>query len=394
MNSNQRIFTKPFSLLTLGHFIQALGFSSMPLLPLYLGELGASRGEIGGIMAAAAIGGLLSRPLVGWALDSWGRKPTLIAGTCVMTAAMVGVVLITQVGWIAYAVRFVFGMAAGALFTGYYAAAADMLPIARRTEGLALFGISGLVPLALNPVLGELGFRALDLRWFFPLLGCFIFASVLCLLRIEEPRAKGARQPFRWRSVGRSLLEPQLFPVWLATIVFAGLVAMYVAFSTVSAQAKGVENPALLWLFYGGGAVMVRLFGARIPDRVGPRNIVAPALSLYVLAFIIASSAQSLSGVLFSGLLAGLGHGYSFPVIASQVVGRASPAIRGSALAMFTALWEVAAVSLTPVFGAISDLYGDAFMFALAALCGVVGLALWCGSEHWWGPAPAAEQAR
>ncbi len=387
MSYDERIFTRSFSLLTLGHFLQALGFSSMPLLPLYLGHLGASRGDIGSIMAASAVGGLLSRPLVGWSLDNWGRKPTLLFGTVMMAAAMALVSMITEVGPIAYGMRFVFGMAAGALFTGYYAAAADLLPSRRRTEGLALFGISGLIPLALNPVLGEFGFGVAELRWFFPALGVIILTSVGCILKLEEPGFKEIREPIDWRRVRAGLLEPQLWPVWFATVIFAGLVAMYMAFSTVSAQAKGVANPALLWLFYGGAAVTVRVFGARLPDRLGPRNMVAPALSLYILALIVVSGAQTRSGILLSGLLAGLGHGYSFPVIASQVVGRAAVRIRGSAMAMFTALWEIAAVTMTPIFGAISDRFGDEFMFSLAASCAVLGLLCWCGLEHWRGPA-------
>ena len=342
-------------------------------------------------MATAAIGGLLSRPLIGWSLDVWGRKPTLLLGTVLMACSMQLVGLITEVGSLAYGMRFIFGIAEGALFTGYYAFAADLLPSKRRTEGLALFGISGLIPLALNPVLGQVGFGASELRWFFPLLGGIILVSAFFVLKLSEPRGFIAGKSLSWKTVSSGLLEPRLWSVWLATIVFGGMVSMYMAFSTVSAQSKGIENPALLWLMYGGGAVAVRFFGARIPDKFGPRNLVAPALSFYVLAFIIASGAESLSGVLVSGLLAGIGHGYCFPVIASQVVGRSPDTMRGSAMAMFTALWEVTALSFTPIFGVISDTYGDAFMFSLAAVCAVCGLVVWCGVEHWRGPALASD---
>ena len=78
------ILTRPFALLVGANFLQALGFSSMILLPLYLDYLGASRALIGSIMSVGAVGGLLARPLVGWALDVLGRKTTLIAGTLVL----------------------------------------------------------------------------------------------------------------------------------------------------------------------------------------------------------------------------------------------------------------------------------------------------------------------
>ena len=54
-----------------GHGAQALGYSSMPMLPVLLVYYGASREEVGWVMAGQA-GGLLFRPIVGW-LDAWGK---------------------------------------------------------------------------------------------------------------------------------------------------------------------------------------------------------------------------------------------------------------------------------------------------------------------------------
>ena len=82
------LITRPFLLLLLAHFLQSLGWTSMILLPLYLDALEASRAEIGAIVAAAQIGGLVSRPAVGWALDTMGRKPTLIIGTVIAVIGM------------------------------------------------------------------------------------------------------------------------------------------------------------------------------------------------------------------------------------------------------------------------------------------------------------------
>lgn len=144
------LVTKSFLLLVLGHFLQGLGWSSMLLLPLYLDHLHASRAEVGAIMAMASVGGLTARPLVAWALDRVGRRPTLLAGTALMSLGMVLLALATDVGPLVYGVRLLFGLGQGAVFTGYFTVAADLVPEARRTEGLALFGLSGLVPLAIT----------------------------------------------------------------------------------------------------------------------------------------------------------------------------------------------------------------------------------------------------
>jgi predicted MFS family arabinose efflux permease len=86
--------------------------------------------------------------------------------------------------------------------------------------------------------------------------------------------------------------------------------------------------------------------------------------------------------LLLAGLLAGVGHGYAFPVLASQVVSRAPTSVRGSALATFTGLWSASSLVLSPTFGALADRYDDATMFAAAAMFAVAALVVWLWFEH------------
>jgi|MDTC01.3.fsa_nt_gb MFS family permease len=377
-----KLFTADFLRLTGGQFLHSFGFSAMPLLPVYLGWLGASREEIGQIMAAAAVGGLLCRPVVGWALDRFGRRSILIIGSIMSMLALAMVGFIDTVGPLAYCVRFLFGMGEGALFTGYFAFASDIIPEERRTEGLAIFGIFGLIPIAINPVVGGLGFEVAELRYYFPLLALLLLSSIVVIWPLRERVRAEDRPPFVVGDVLRALGARRLWSVWFATSVFAALVSVFMTFATVSAEARGISSPSLFWLTYGTGAVGVRLFGARIPDRVGPSNLLAPSLGLYGLAFVLLSSASDLSTFLVAGLLAGLGHGYCFPVLVSQVVSRMADTMRGSAIAMFTALWEVAALWAGPVFGRYADYHTDGAMFSLVGLGALGGLIVWVFLEH------------
>jgi len=377
-----KLLTADFLRLTSGQFLHSFGFSAMPLLPVYLGWLGASREDIGQIMAAAAVGGLLGRPVVGWALDSFGRRPVLIVGSVLSMVALLLIGTIDRVGPMAYVVRFLFGMGEGALFTAYFAFASDIIPEERRTEGLAVFGLFGLVPLAINPVVGGMGFEVAELRYYFPILAGLLLLSIFVIWPLREKIHQQDRPKLSIRKVLNALSARSLWPVWLATSVFAVLVSVFMTFATVSADARGIPNPSLFWLTYGGGAVGVRLFGARIPDKVGPSNLVAPSLGGYGLAFVLLSDAYSLPEFLFAGFLGGLGHGYCFPVLLSQVVSRIDFSLRGSGIAMFTALWEVAALWAGPVFGRYADRHTDGAMFSLVALGATCGLIVWMVLEH------------
>lgn len=376
------LLTRPFALLVAGHFLQALGYSSMLLLPLYLDHLGASNAQIGAIMAAGAVGGLLSRPAVGWALDAVGRRPTLIVGTLVLSAGMGLVATVTDTGPLVYLERIVFGAGQGALFTAYFTFAADLVPPSRRTEGIALFGVSGLLPLLVNPLTDRLGVDPGALRWFLPAIGGLILVSLLFVRALPEPRSTADAAPLRLVEVLRSLRAKPLAPVWLMTVVFSGAVATFMSFATVAAERRGIPSATMLWLGYPLAAASVRVFGARLPDRVGPSNVVAPALLSYGLALVVVAGATSLTDLIVAGVLAGLAHGYCFPVLVAQVVDRVPPSHRGSGLAMFTALWGVSEVAVSPALGAFADAHGDAPMFALAASLCAVALGVWAALEH------------
>ncbi len=393
------LFTRAFGLLVTAHFIQAVGWASMLLFPLYLAHLGASRSQIGAVMGAAAIGGLVLRPLIGWSLDRWGRKPTLTVGTLISGAAMVGIAGIDSIGPAAYAVRVVFGIGTAALFTGYFTFCTDIVPAARRTEGIALFGISGLLPLLVNPAAERFGVNAVDLAWFLPILGLVMITSLLALRPIKEPVTHASHAPPGPAEVLRALRRRSLWPVWLATCIFAGLVMLFGTFATVVAKDRGIEWPATYWLTYAGGSVCVRLLGARIPDRLGTANMVAPSLAMCVVGALALAGVHDLDTLAVAGLLGGIGHGYAFPVLTSQVAERTPEAVRGSALAMFTALWDVAFLLVPPAFGAVADRHGDGYMFSAAALLGTVSMVGWLAAEHRWGrkggePAESAPDSR
>jgi MFS family permease len=388
------LLTRAFGLLVMAHFLQALAYASMLLLPLYLQHLGATNTVIGMVMATAAISGLLLRPAIGWALDSLGRKPTLVACTLLTVAAIWLLAFVDRIGPLIYIQRALLGIGLGGLFTAYFTFAADIIPPSRRTEGLALFGVSGLLPLLINPFSDQLELAPPDLRWFLPLVGVAVALSLLFIAPLDEPTKSMPQQPkLDARAAIDALRSRTLWPTWLATTAFSSLVAVFMTFATVTADARGVTQPASLWLSYALGAVTVRLFGGRLPDRIGPANMITPALGLYIVGAFLAAEAQSLRQFLVAALCAGIGHGYCFPVLTSQVVTRTPLAFRGSALAMFTALWGLSELAVSPSFGMIADRYGEMFMFWLAGTLGLAALSVWVACEHFLAPASTDSDA-
>jgi MFS family permease len=381
------LLSADFLYLVAAHSLAALGWSSMLLLPLYLDAVGATRADIGAIMGSSALAGLALRPLIGFGLDRWGRRRIIAVGTLLQAAGMACVLLIRSPDWTPYLVRGLFGLGNATVFTGYFTLATDLVPVSRRTEGIALFGISGLVPLLINPLSQALGVEALAIRVFIPLTALLLLSSLWPLARLSEPARSSVGPPPPPAAILRALARRPLWPAWVATLGFAMLVVTFQAFASVTAEARGIGRPSEIWLTYALGAIAVRLFGARMPDRVGPHNLVAPAMAALVGGALLLASADSRTTFLLAGACGGIGHGIGFPVLTSQVASRSPASMRGSAIAGFTGLWDVAFVSAPGLLGIVGDRTNDATMLSLAALVGVAGLVTWMVLEGRFGRA-------
>jgi predicted MFS family arabinose efflux permease len=108
------------------------------------------------------------------------------------------------------------------------------------------------------------------------------------------------------------------------------------------------------------------------------------------LGFVVLASATGAGAVGVAGVLCGAGHGYAFPIVMGMVVSRAARADRGSAMAIFTGLFDVGALLGGPAFGAIIRFGSYSSMFLSAAGWMLVGGLLYA---FWDRPNPAAPTA-
>jgi MFS family permease len=293
-------------------------------------------------------------------LDRFGRKSSLIFGGFLTALSLGSVYWITDLGSTAYSVRIVFGIAEGFIFTGYFALATDLIPERRRTEGLALFGVFGLLPLLVNPLSDLFGFQGAELRLFITSVGILVIGAALLIFLIPKPKMKpdprssntprpdqalqdATNQDATIQDMAelgsiRYLTAAPLRPLWWSTIAFAGGVSLMMTFASVVGEARGMTLPTATWFTYVAGAVVARLFGAKLPERLGPARLVLPSLFLYGSALLTCALSTNTMGMLCAGALAGVAHGYAFPVLTSLIVSAVHEHYRGRALAMFTGL--------------------------------------------------------
>jgi MFS family permease len=370
------LFTRPFILAALANLLLTLAAFMFVHLPGFLRELGAGEAEIGRIMAVQSLGAVVAWPLVGRVTDRHGRRIVILTGVGLFAIAIGLYLAIDEIGPAVYGVRFVDGAAFTMWYTALFTYAADLVPASRRTEGLAIFGVSGLIPIGLGAYVGD---RILASAAYHDLfvgaLGFSLGGLLVCLplqdVAVTRPGTTGAP-----RGVLATAAQRNLLAIWLAAIAFFIAALALVSFMKTFVIAARVGSVGGFFGVYSATAVLLRLFLGQLPDRLGARAMLGMAMASFASGLMVLSVAQTPAHVLVAGLLCGAGHGYTFPVLFSLVVTRSRPQERGAATAFFTTLNWLGFLVAGPLLGWLIERSGYRTFFVLLALLLALGLSL------------------
>lgn len=369
----ESLFTRAFLLCSLGNLAQGIAFNLFLHFPGFLNEIGASDVQIGFLFGLTGVTAILARPPIGRVMDLRGRVAVIHLGNGLNVLAVGLYLVVDSVGPLVYAVRITHGLAEAMLFTAFFTYAADCVPAARRTQGLALFGVSGMLPIALGGLLGDAilpraGFDGL----FLTSAALAVLAGLVSLPLRDLPRGgEGAdQQPHGFRA---ALLQRDLLPLWWITMIFAIALASVFIFLKRYVDETGLGTVGSFFGAYSGAAIVLRVFFGWLPDRIGPKRVLYPALASLAVAFTLLALAAGASEVVVAGIFFGIGHGFTFPILFGMVVTRARDADRGSAMGIYTALFDLGVVIGGPLFGAVVTAAGFSVMFGTAAAVVVAG---------------------
>lgn len=188
---------------------------------------------------------------------------------------------------------------------------------------------------------------------------------LLPLLPVQE------REPRRGFWV--TLRQRNLIPIWLAVLALsAGFNTMFTFAKTLTIT-RGVGSAGLLFGVYGLAAGAVRIIIGSRYDRIPHRRMIVGSIVAYSAGLLLMGLADSASGIALAGLLSGLAHGTMFPILTSQVTSRSRLAERGSAMTIFTSLFDVSVLMVLPVAGLLIDRFSYTVGFAAVAVFAAAG---------------------
>ncbi len=353
----ERLFTRPFLLVSVANFTSGMAYALFLHFSGFLADLGASDTQIGLIYGATAVASIAMRPLLGTVMDRYGRRPVIMVGNVLNVVFVLLYLTVSTLGPWVYVVRIGHGVAEAMLFSALFTYGTDVIPKSRRTEGIALFGVSGLLPIGIAGIVGDFVLSIAGFRELFLTAAGFAVITLFLSLPLSErrPTLKPGESPRGFWSI---VTQRNLLPIWWMIGSFSTALTGYFVFIRRYVDDTGFGSVGLFFSTYVAVAILERVFLGWLPDRVGRMRVLYPSLGILVIGFLVLAGAGSWVGVAIAGAFCGAGHGFIFPILTALLVDRAPETDRGSAMSFFTALFDVGTLIGGPALGAIIDTAG------------------------------------
>ncbi len=363
--THTRIWTRDFAMLVGSTFLLWSSFYFLtPVMPLYVVQgLGGTAAQVGLQFTAVNILSVVGRLVSGWACDRWGRRPVQILFLVLFCAAALSYNLATTFGALLL-IRFLHGLPFGGSTTAGQVVASDLVPAARRGEGIGYYTLAGTVAMATGPALALAILGRGSFGRVFVVSGLLAGGALLLAWLIRQPPVSNPQARF---TLG-GLFERSVLGVSFVSLFIALGYSAVVGFISLYAVELGVANAGVFFTLYAVGVVVIRPLAGRLYDRRGPGWVMAGGLPLLGLSYLTLALWRAPAGYLAAGLLFGLGYGAVIPVLQAMTISLVPPARRGAANATLFAIFDVGMSASPYAYGLLVEAGGYPLAYLVAAV--------------------------
>lgn len=367
----ERLITPLFVLITASGLFYFLALGSLlPTLPRYVEEeLGGSGFEVGLVVGAFAVSAALIRPTAGRYGDVVGRRTMALIGAGIAAVSIAPLGLVHAV-WFLVLVRLVTGLGEASFFIGAATAAQDLSPDHRRGEAASFFSIAVYGGLAFGPAAGEWIYRTQgpDTMWLAA--GGSCACSLLLAAFIPRDLGRSDNPPAR-----RGILHPAA--ILPGSVLLLGIVGFtgFAAFVPLYVDEIGLDDAGQFFFAYGAIVLLVRIFGAKLPDRLGAVRTSTIALVSIAVGIGTVAAVANATGLWVGTILLSIGMSLLFPALFTLAVNNAPADERSHAVGTFSLFFDLSQGLGAPALGVLVTVFGgERAAFVGGALMAVVGL--------------------
>lgn len=367
-----RLYTPAFVALFLANLTLVASFAAFFLFPLFIIEHGGSDRDIGIIMGIFALASALCRPWVAEMIDRIGRKRSYSCGAMIMTLLPLLYLLLQGPLSDNYSLllllRVIHGIGLAICFTSVFTFIVDLIPVHRLNEGIGIFGTSGLIGLAVGPLLTEPILLHYGFNAFFLTTSGLAAAAFLLHLPVPDQHLSRPKEPTSSPSFFALMKTRKMLVSGSLSLLFGIGLAATGNFIAPYAQSKNLGYVSSYFFAYATAAVLTRIVMGRLADRVGELQIIPWGLLIAAIGLLMVPMIQINSLLLAVGFLFGVGHGLLFPALNAMAIRDEPYSNRGKVTGIFTGGIDSGAFIGAIILGIIGDFVGYTGLFVSAAL--------------------------
>ena len=349
-----------------------------PLMPSYLSEVfGADKQTIGIVLSGYTLTALMIRSLSGFLVDSFPRRIVLMTSYFLFALCFAGYLVAGSLLLFAI-VRTLHGAPFGATTVANSTVAIDVLPSARRAEGIGYYGLSNNIATAISPTVALLlfdRFQSYDMLFWVALLTSLLGLWSTSQVKMRERDIQRDHRPL---SLDRFIL----IKGWregIAMICYAfsyGVLATYIAI--YGKEELGITGgTGLFFMLLAIGLILSRLVGSHTlrQGKVTQNATVGTAISLF--GYLLFAAVHNPWGYYGAALIIGLGNGHMFPAFQTMFINLAENSQRGTANSTLLVSWDIGIGLGTLIGGIVAEHVGYSAAFWTAWGVNVAGVAIY-----------------
>ncbi|MCI6161341.1 MAG: MFS transporter [Prevotella sp.] len=302
----------------------------LPTFPFFVTWLGGDALTIGLATALFSVASIVSRPFVGWLIDTRGRRAILVLGLVGMAFIPMGYFVSAGIA-LAVVLRTVHGVFHAASSNASSTWVTDIIPHSRMGEGLGMYGLSMAISTAVAPALGLAVMNAWGFRPLFAIAALVALVALLIGIGIRSRNYTTSEAPLRLSE----LFEPMSLPASVTQFFFMmayGVIEVYVAIYATSCELPG---GGLYFIFIALGTVATRILLGRAIDKYGEARLVYSGNAAIIVGILLLVFAHNLPCYLISALLLGYSFGAVQPSLQTMAMHAVATERRGAASSTF-----------------------------------------------------------
>jgi predicted MFS family arabinose efflux permease len=266
--------------------------------------------------------------------------------------------------------RLLTGVGEAFFFVGAASAVNDLAPEERRGEAVSFFSLALYFGIGVGPVLGELLVTSVGFPAAWLLSAGFAAIGAVLALRVPETRPEVVDEG------PHPLVHPAaLLP---GAILLLGLMGMsaFFTFGALYARQVGLVDSRLVFVLFSAVVILIRSFGARIPDVLGAVRSSRIALLVSAIGLGVMGVWRTGAGLYVATGVLAVGVALTFPALMTLAVRSAPATERGAVIGTFTAFVDIVFGFGAATLGFIAAAGGYVGTFFTTAAFSAIGLAL------------------